>query len=289
MEHHGDEISHEIGNRLNTTFVTPFDREDIHGLISGLDDVLDLIEEVADTFVLYRIEAPTAVAIQQAAIIVTPVRAAPRGAHATCAASRASSTTGSRSTASRTRATVSPGRPIADLFDEQTRRRRDRQVEGRLRPARGRHRQVRGRRQHHREDRRQACLRASPLDPQVLVVVGLCGRLRLHQRLPRHGQRHRDVGLDAGPRARTRPSCMSAAANFVGALAGTAVATPSRRASSRTPPGHERPGGRRCGPDRRHRLEPRHLAVRHPQLELPRAHRRPDRRGRRSRSAVDAA
>jgi predicted phosphate transport protein (TIGR00153 family) len=68
-EHRGDEISHEIGRRLERTFVTPFDREDIHALISGLDDVLDLIEESADTFVLYRIEAPSAVAVQQAAII----------------------------------------------------------------------------------------------------------------------------------------------------------------------------------------------------------------------------
>ena len=69
-EHRGDEISHEIGRRLESTFVTPFDREDIHGLISALDDVLDLIEEAADTFILYRIEAPTAVAVQQAAIVV---------------------------------------------------------------------------------------------------------------------------------------------------------------------------------------------------------------------------
>jgi predicted phosphate transport protein (TIGR00153 family) len=70
MEHHGDELSHAIGRKLNTTFVTPFDREDIHGLISGLDDVLDLIEEVADTFILYAIPAPTPAAIQQASIIV---------------------------------------------------------------------------------------------------------------------------------------------------------------------------------------------------------------------------
>ena len=69
-EHRGDEISHDIGHRLEKTFVTPFDREDIHALISGLDDVLDYIEEAADTFILYRIEAPTAVAVQQAAIIV---------------------------------------------------------------------------------------------------------------------------------------------------------------------------------------------------------------------------
>jgi predicted phosphate transport protein (TIGR00153 family) len=69
-EHRGDEISHEIGRRLESTFVTPFDREDIHGLISALDDVLDYIEEAADTFILYRIDAPSAVAVQQASIIV---------------------------------------------------------------------------------------------------------------------------------------------------------------------------------------------------------------------------
>ena len=69
-EHRGDEISHDIGHRLEGTFVTPFDREDIHSLISGLDDVLDYVEEVGDTFLLYRIETPTAIAVQQAAIIV---------------------------------------------------------------------------------------------------------------------------------------------------------------------------------------------------------------------------
>ena len=69
-EHRGDEISHDIGHRLERTFVTPFDREDIHALISALDDVLDYIEEAADTFVLYRVEAPTAVAVQQASIVV---------------------------------------------------------------------------------------------------------------------------------------------------------------------------------------------------------------------------
>ncbi len=70
MEHHGDELSHAIGRRLNTTFVTPFDREDIHALISALDDVLDLIEEIADTFILYHVERPTPAAVQQAGIIV---------------------------------------------------------------------------------------------------------------------------------------------------------------------------------------------------------------------------
>src|SRR5438876_5230949 len=70
LEHRGDQISHEIGHKLESTFVTPFDREDIHNLISRLDDVLDLIEEVADTCILYNIDAPTPAAMQQAEIIV---------------------------------------------------------------------------------------------------------------------------------------------------------------------------------------------------------------------------
>jgi predicted phosphate transport protein (TIGR00153 family) len=70
VEHRGDEITHTIGRKLEETFVTPFDREDMHALISSLDDVIDGIEEVADTFLLYKIEAPSAAAVELAAIIV---------------------------------------------------------------------------------------------------------------------------------------------------------------------------------------------------------------------------
>jgi predicted phosphate transport protein (TIGR00153 family) len=70
MEHHGDELTHAIGRKVNKTFVTPFDREDIVALLSALDDVLDLIEEIADTFVLYHVAAPTPASVQQAGIIV---------------------------------------------------------------------------------------------------------------------------------------------------------------------------------------------------------------------------
>ncbi len=70
LEHVGDGISHDIGHKLEHTFVTPFDREDIHQLISRLDDVLDFIEEVADTCLLYKIEAPTETAREQTAIVV---------------------------------------------------------------------------------------------------------------------------------------------------------------------------------------------------------------------------
>jgi len=54
-EHRGDEVTHEIVRTLNRTFVTPFDREDIYALSSGLDDILDYVDEVATTIVLYRI------------------------------------------------------------------------------------------------------------------------------------------------------------------------------------------------------------------------------------------
>jgi predicted phosphate transport protein (TIGR00153 family) len=57
-EHEGDEVTHAIIRLLNTTFVTPMDREDIYQLATALDDVMDAIEAVSDIFVLHRIEAP---------------------------------------------------------------------------------------------------------------------------------------------------------------------------------------------------------------------------------------
>ena len=58
IEHEGDEITHEVMKRLNTTFVTPFDREDIHRLASNLDHVLDHVEAAAEFLQLHRIEKP---------------------------------------------------------------------------------------------------------------------------------------------------------------------------------------------------------------------------------------
>jgi uncharacterized protein len=54
-EHQADEITHEIAKRVNSTFVTPFDREDIYALASGLDDVMDYMEEAVDLTVLYEV------------------------------------------------------------------------------------------------------------------------------------------------------------------------------------------------------------------------------------------
>ena len=57
-EQEGDRITHDIVRRLNTTFVTPIDREDIYGLATQMDDIVDFTEEAADFLGLYKIEAP---------------------------------------------------------------------------------------------------------------------------------------------------------------------------------------------------------------------------------------
>ncbi|MFD2794387.1 DUF47 domain-containing protein [Promicromonospora vindobonensis] len=56
VEHLADDATHSIMRRLNQTFVTPFDREDISGLASALDDCMDEMDEAADLIVLYKVE-----------------------------------------------------------------------------------------------------------------------------------------------------------------------------------------------------------------------------------------
>jgi uncharacterized protein len=55
VEHQGDEVTHDIMRRLNSTFVTPFDREDIYSLAGRLDDVVDAMEEAVDLVFLYKL------------------------------------------------------------------------------------------------------------------------------------------------------------------------------------------------------------------------------------------
>jgi predicted phosphate transport protein (TIGR00153 family) len=74
-EQEGDRITHDIIQKLNQTFVTPFDREDIIALASGLDDIVDFIEEVADFLSLYRIEAPMLQAQEMARVLHEATRA----------------------------------------------------------------------------------------------------------------------------------------------------------------------------------------------------------------------
>jgi hypothetical protein len=69
-EQDGDRITHELVQRLNMTFVTPLDSEDIYRLATQLDDIVDYVEETADFMVLYKIEAPMEQAIRMADVLV---------------------------------------------------------------------------------------------------------------------------------------------------------------------------------------------------------------------------
>jgi len=75
VEHAGDQITHEMFRHLNTTFITPIDREDIHDLATRLDDVLDFIEAVAERLVIYRIKEPTSACRALAELIVAQIAA----------------------------------------------------------------------------------------------------------------------------------------------------------------------------------------------------------------------
>lgn len=70
IEHVGDEMTHNILTKLNQTFITPFDREDMHRLASSLDDVLDFINSAADRITLYKITDPPRAAGELAKVIL---------------------------------------------------------------------------------------------------------------------------------------------------------------------------------------------------------------------------
>ena len=74
LEHDGDQVTHEVMTRLNKTFITPIDREDIHDLTTALDDVLDLIEATTERFVLYKVTGMTPQAKEIAKVIQQQVQ-----------------------------------------------------------------------------------------------------------------------------------------------------------------------------------------------------------------------
>jgi uncharacterized protein len=75
IERDGDELTHAILTKLNQTFITPFDREDIHELASKLDDVLDFINASGARIAMYRITTPPPAAGELAAIILKQCQA----------------------------------------------------------------------------------------------------------------------------------------------------------------------------------------------------------------------
>jgi uncharacterized protein len=79
IEHKGDRAIHAIITKLNQTFITPFDREDIHRLASSLDDVLDFVNSAAVLLVMYKITTPPLVSAELAGLIVLQCEELARG------------------------------------------------------------------------------------------------------------------------------------------------------------------------------------------------------------------
>src|SRR5262245_66338522 len=74
IEHAGDKITHDTIEKLNKTFITPIDREDIHELICRMDDILDFIDSAVSRITLYKIEKPTEDAKSLARVLVEATR-----------------------------------------------------------------------------------------------------------------------------------------------------------------------------------------------------------------------
>jgi len=73
IEHQGDHITHDIFNELSKTFITPFDREDIHSLTSAMDDILDYIHGSAKRVELYKVDVITVEIVKLAELILKGV------------------------------------------------------------------------------------------------------------------------------------------------------------------------------------------------------------------------
>ena len=75
LEHEGDEVTHEILERLNKTFITPFDREDIHALAKELDDIVDMLYTIVNRLKVYNVTGGNKNLMEFASVIEESVRA----------------------------------------------------------------------------------------------------------------------------------------------------------------------------------------------------------------------
>lgn len=112
-EHKGDSQTHEIIRRLNKTFITPFDREDIYALAGALDDILDLIDASAQRLVMYNVDQPTDDARKLAEIILNSCHAVGRACSIWAARMPISAPAASRSTCLKTKPIRSAAAPSA--------------------------------------------------------------------------------------------------------------------------------------------------------------------------------
>jgi len=80
-EHEGDELVHAALKKLDTTFLTPFDREDIHALLKQMDDIIDDIDAVSKRFALYKVESPTKYLILMSEVLLSAAKLVADGVH----------------------------------------------------------------------------------------------------------------------------------------------------------------------------------------------------------------
>lgn len=159
LEHVGDKLTHSIFEELNRSFVTPFDREDIYSLTKTLDDVLDLMDHVADILVLYRIEKVE----DGMSMLFDVTRRAINDIHRSIHSLRNVNYDNIRSEIVSVHALENEGDHLPALHRKSIRRRTRRhspdEVQLRLQRDRTHHRQVRGSDECHRRPRAEAGLR----------------------------------------------------------------------------------------------------------------------------------
>ena len=80
-EHAADDLAHQALDRLDRTFITPFDREDIHTLIGELDDIIDAIDALAKRFPLFHVKQMDPVFVKQAELLVEATEATSEAVH----------------------------------------------------------------------------------------------------------------------------------------------------------------------------------------------------------------
>ena len=155
VEHDCDTITHEIIQRLNRTFVTPIDREDIHSLAKSLDDVMDAIDAASSVIRRYRV-APVRYGARELAGVI--VKSSDQVRMAVAALERKTACHGLAVEVNRleNEADRLHDEALRRLFDEEKDPIADHQVEGGPGLPRGGDRPVRGRRQRPRRRRRQA-------------------------------------------------------------------------------------------------------------------------------------
>ena len=229
-EHDADETTHTIFRQLNSSFITPFDREDIYRLASSLDDVMDFMEEAVDLVGLYEIED-----------VAAGVRAAGRGSAARHPAdrrrhARTAHDEGPRGVLDRDQPPGEPGRPLLPPHPRRPVQRqsldaRRAQAQGHRRFAGAGHRRLRVSREHGGDDRRQGVLSRGRTLAIVIATVAVALFFDFTNGF--HDAANA-IATSVSTRALTPRIALAMAAimNLVGALLGSASPRRSRASST---------------------------------------------------------